>query len=663
VTRKLYALLVGIDQYCAPVPRLYGCINDVDLFEDYLQERVAKSSGVGLELLTLRDAQATRQAVIAGFRDHLGRATRDDVAVFYYCGHGSQEPAPEEFWPIEPDRLDETLVLVDSRYPGQWDLADKELAKLIDEVARKAKHVAIILDCCHSGSATRGDLRTEEAVTRRAPIDRRPRPLSSFIVSVVEAVAVTATRGLDPGSGWASATTGRHVLLAACRDDEEAKEYNGNGLRRGAFSYFLGDTLATAGGELTYRDIHARVKSLVTGQVKAQEPQIEVTHNDDLDARFLDGTMTPTVPYYNVEYKAPDFILRAGATHGISTVTDDGTTVLALFHWGTPNDDLNDLTKKVATAEVVEVQAATSRLKFHGPVPDAPTTFKAVVVGLPTPRFSVQLTGDDDGIALARESLRHAAGKDEPSLYVREAGAGESPDYRLLAREGQYLIAKPGDDRPLVEPIDGYSRANAGKAVEHLEHIACWTAAARLENPTSGIDSAEVELTILQGGKPLEGTALRLEYEPKGGGWTRPAVHIKLKNKGRRPLHFAVIGLSQDFEISAGFFRTGSVLLQPNQEIYAADGQPIPSEVPDEFFNRGILEFQDILKLIVCTDEFDARLMERAPLGLPRAMPRNSTLNRLLNQVQTRKLVPYTAPGQEHGDWRTFQVSFTTVRP
>ena len=110
--RTIYSLLVAIDDYPSPIPKLRGCVNDIDAFATYLSERVAKDKGVSLKLKTLKNGEATRQAVIDGFRDHLGKAKKGDVALFYYCGHGSQEQAPEEFWKLEPDHLDETLVLL-----------------------------------------------------------------------------------------------------------------------------------------------------------------------------------------------------------------------------------------------------------------------------------------------------------------------------------------------------------------------------------------------------------------------------------------------------------------------------------------------------------------------------------------------------------------------
>ncbi len=123
---QTYALLIGINQYdrTSSVPPLRGCTNDVKAMQAYLEGLVGQDAGQ-LHLKVLLNEQATRQAVIDGFRNHLGQAGPNDVALFFYAGHGSQENAPEEFWHLEPDRLDETLVCYDSRCDSSWDLADK----------------------------------------------------------------------------------------------------------------------------------------------------------------------------------------------------------------------------------------------------------------------------------------------------------------------------------------------------------------------------------------------------------------------------------------------------------------------------------------------------------------------------------------------------------
>ena len=166
MSHTLYALLVGIDRYRSPVPQLNGCVNDIEAVAALFKE-LSIGGEYSLDLRTLKDSEATRAAVIAGFREHLCRAGPEDVALFDYSGHGSQEDAPPELWHLEPDRLNETLVCYDSRDEGNWDLADKELGALIAGVAERGTHTVIVLDCCHSGSGTRASLEDGIAVRGR----------------------------------------------------------------------------------------------------------------------------------------------------------------------------------------------------------------------------------------------------------------------------------------------------------------------------------------------------------------------------------------------------------------------------------------------------------------------------------------------------------------
>src|SRR5215831_11665593 len=107
--RNLFAFLVGIDRYPSGIPSLSGCVNDIDVFDAFLRERAARDS-FRFEIQSLKNEQATRESVIAGFRTHLSRAGENDIALFYYSGHGSQNRTPPELWYLEPDHLDETLV-------------------------------------------------------------------------------------------------------------------------------------------------------------------------------------------------------------------------------------------------------------------------------------------------------------------------------------------------------------------------------------------------------------------------------------------------------------------------------------------------------------------------------------------------------------------------
>lgn len=666
MARTVYALLVGIDDYPPPVPRLRGCVNDIREMRQYLEARVdpgARGAEEVLRIEQLLDGEATREAVIQALRTHLGQAGAEDVALFCYSGHGSQEPAPEEFWHLEPDRLDETLVLYDSRTPGSWDLADKELAKLIAEVSSRGAHVVVVLDCCHSGSGTRAPGLAETAV-RRVETDTRQRPLDSFIVGVDELIATSTTRDLATRpSGWDIA--GRHVLMAACRDDEEAREYQGGGATRGAFSYFLGETLRGLGGGITYRDLFTRTAALVRGQVQRQSPQLEATLTADLEQPFLGGAVRPSPRYFVLGHQAGRWSIDAGRFHGIPAPTQGDSAELAVFDYGASEADLRDPARAIRRAVVTQVSAASSLVRIsEGELDAARAPFKAVLLHLPTPRLKVRLRGDPGGVQPARQAL-------SASLFVREADSGEAADYRLLAEGGRYLIAKPDDDRPLAEQIDGYTSASARTAVERLEHIERWKTTAGLDNPAGSIAADELQVEVHQEGRPLRGPEIRLEYARSGADeWSPPEITIRLKNTGTRTLFVGLLDLPETFGIFSLIPHVGCQRLDPGDEVSASGGDPIRVSIPDDLWRRGVGELRDVVKVIVGTTEFDTRRLEQPDLDQPRVRAADTrglggeelgTLERLMERVQTRHMSQ--APPRRIDDWGTLQFTFTTVRP
>ncbi|MFI7020517.1 caspase family protein [Streptomyces sp. NPDC050164] len=145
----MYALLVGIDDY--PGLPLRGCVNDAREAENWLRSRSAPAT----RIRTLYDAEASRAAVLAGLAEHLGDSGPGDTALPWFSGHGSQSPTAD---PGEATGWSRALVCHDSLMPGgQPVLWDTELGALLDGIAARGTHVVAVLDCCHSGGATRQD--------------------------------------------------------------------------------------------------------------------------------------------------------------------------------------------------------------------------------------------------------------------------------------------------------------------------------------------------------------------------------------------------------------------------------------------------------------------------------------------------------------------------
>lgn len=684
MNRTLYALLVGIDQYQRPVPPLRGCVNDIKTIEALLHNRLA-GQGFQLAPLVLLDAAATRQALIDGFRQHLMQAGPDDVALFYYSGHGSQEAAPPEFWTIEPDRRDETLVCYDSRANGRYDLADKELGKLIAEVAARGAHVVVVLDCCHSGSGTRN---VDDMAVRRAPIDLRERPIESFIVSPDELEQTGTRSATDAPSGWSQLSRGKPVLLAACRSEEEAKEYNGGGQRRGAFSYFLTSTLEQTGGQISYRDLFARASALVRSSVALQVPQIEVGDAQDLDRPFLGGAVAEPSVYFTLSHDRDlGWVIDGGAVHGVAAPQPgaDGQqmTTLALFPFNSTPEQLRDLQASIGAAQVTTVLPQRSQVTLRlgsGAQPDPALTFKAVVTDVPVAPLAVQITGDAAAVALVVEALATASPSGGPSVYVREAMADETAELRIQADAGVYRLLRPADGYPLTADISGHDPTTARQVVARLEHIARWNALLNLANPTTQIAPGAIRLDLYRvTGSPvtpdpssapaelLTTSEVRLEYTQSGGQWQPPQLKVKLTNTSTERLYCALLDLTELFAIQSGLFAAGGVWLAPGQEAWALDGQPFGVVVPQVLWSQGVTRYQDVIKLIASTEEFDPRLLEQGSLDAPRVSRATrgaalGSLDRLLQRVTTRDFVTGGATTRL-ADWMTSQIAITTIRP
>lgn len=663
---NIYALLVGIDKYASPVTPLEGCVNDVLAIEEYLQSRV-KAQGWNLHLKTLKDSEATRQGIIDGFREHLCQADSNDVALFHYSGHGSQEKAPPEFWDIEPDKQNETLVCYDSRQQGSWDLADKELAKLISEVAEKNPQIALILDCCHSGSGSRDPF--QETAVRENAKDERFRPLDSFILLKEEIDNLIAG---EKASGW-NLPKGKHVLFASCQNTEKAKEFVADGEKRGAFSYFLTETLKKAKGNLTYRDLFKQTNASVRSKYNNQSPQLETIDSKDLDKLFLGGAINERHPYYTVyHHKNHGWVIDGGAVHGVPRRDNEETMHLAIFPIETQGKDLRKLSNQIAEAKVSEVLPQLSKIEIDSDISlDGEQTFKAVITSLPLPPKTVSFKGDAEAVKLLQQAVKTIEDGNQPSLYVREVGKEETAEFKVLALKNKYIITRPADGVPIVAPIQEYTKENAVKIIQRLEHISRWTNLSELSSPAnSQINPDDIKVEIHHNSEILSDAEVRFNYyQDNSGKWKKPQFKVKLKNTSSKTLYSALVDLSENFSIYAGFFEAGCIKLNPGEETWVFGGDTIDASVPQELWERGITDYQDIFKLIVCTSEFDARLLEQDELDLPRKQDtinhrgdmRNGTLNRLMNRVQSRDL--RRSKVEESDDWVTSQIVIKAHRP
>jgi pimeloyl-ACP methyl ester carboxylesterase len=506
------------------------------------------------------------------------------------------------------------------------------------------------------------------------------RPLETFLLNAEQAAMLGATgRTAEGAGGWYTLPRGRHVVLAACAPEEEAKELFLGGEQRGAFSYYLLETLQRARTPLSYRDLFKRVNALVRANTALQSPQMETTQRDDLNQPFLGGTIQPTPTYYSVHHvPRMGWMIDGGAVHGIPAPVGTEAAVLALFPFDSTLEVLNDLSGAIGEARVTAAHPAQSSVVVtlsDEQEPDPQQTYKAILVALPLPPLIVALTGDATALERVRAALAQAAPNQGPSLFVRE-GELEQGELILHAEAELYRIRRKGDGYPLVVETPALLPNSAQLVVQRLEHIARWRKIVDLANPGSRLDEDDIRLEIevpnSEGGwqPAAEGEAIRHTYRFEEGAWHEPSFRVKLSNHSRRRLHCMLFDLTEAYGIYA-LLPGGGVWLGPGEETWANAGEPYYAAVPDDLWQAGVVEFVDTLLVIASTDEGDATQLEQEDLPVTIATTRSfrqgiahmSTLNRLLRRVQTRDIRARPSRDEAFADWTTTEVSFTTVRP
>jgi len=251
------ALLIGINKYQS-VPKLQGSINDIETMRQILLTRWGFQERY---ITVLKDEAATRAGILAALEQLVKDTGPQDTVYFHYSGHGSQ--VEDLNGDEKDDGLDETIVPQDGRSGDVRDITDDELDALFARL--RAKNAFIVLDSCHSGTATRSlDIRT-----RSIPQDNRV-----DIYRKAEEASVK-TRAVVP------VVTSRYVVMTGAASHQEALDGPVDGRYHGFFTFALARSLSTSGAGATPREIFSGVerelKRIQThfGRSSMPEPQLE----------------------------------------------------------------------------------------------------------------------------------------------------------------------------------------------------------------------------------------------------------------------------------------------------------------------------------------------------------------------------------------------------
>jgi pimeloyl-ACP methyl ester carboxylesterase len=638
----LHAVLIGINTY--PNCPLYGCVNDILAVHDYFKTLCAAKDNQGMKwnpkyllapnqhdeaniaIKEITYNSPTRAHVIEAF-SHFKQAKEGDFCLLYYTGHGAHMPVPHEFEKIETDGQVETIVCWDSRLPGGRDLMDKELGYLIadalhDENTQKQKegvHFLAIMDCCHSGSNTRGD--EHEITARNAGVARALEPeekILGFTTSgncFYEKIAAPNSRQVQP-SGIKHA---RYVNLAAARNNETAKEksfdiFLGNNKttvseRHGVFTFSLLSTLYQSGTAISYRDLIQRVEMEVRSRVNEQIPLLELSDMKDENAYFLKNEFKTPTPTYLVGFnpQTQEWYMNGGAINGIVLKGKEDPSTIKL------NDGRVVQIKSVGTAQSIldrSLFTSEDRMNFKLTATIENMAFPSITVG-----YGESLS------ASMRTTVEETWATLDMNYVVLDPKAA-NPDYKIESLEGKYyILCKSGDKTPVFIRHD-----NAYVFLTDLQKVGKWSFVQKMSNPATDIkrDDIEVEIGILEGIKfnsDTLGTISDSEYrkikDPETISVSRkneaqPAIKVKITNKGQQVYYVGALYMAENFGINHKYLSSTaigpgelksevSLKFVPGGREYPA----IPLNVDKEYQKNGISEVVDYLILYIATDTFD----------------------------------------------------------
>jgi len=272
VPRKL-ALLVGISDY----NRNNG-VNDLHGKEDAvtLAKTLTENEKFGFkedDVILLSNEEATLEGIEKAFREHLIKnAKPGDVVLFYFSGHGEQISDDNG---DEMDGQDECLVPYDYNEKNQPRVKDDLLEKLLDELADTMKKdpsgevqgdILVMLDSCHSGTATKG-IADGRGIVWDEELYGEPQENP-------DGEEDNAGGFLAKGS-----TSEGYLLISACKSSQVAKE---DLTERGVLTYYFISALEKSGTGTTYFDLFERLNRMIKSAGWEQEPQMEGEGNRPL---------------------------------------------------------------------------------------------------------------------------------------------------------------------------------------------------------------------------------------------------------------------------------------------------------------------------------------------------------------------------------------------
>ncbi|VDB87809.1 unnamed protein product [Peniophora sp. CBMAI 1063] len=314
---RLFALLIGVDRYASKaIGNLSGAVADAERMRTFLVEQDPPVRSH--RITSLKNEQATAGRIIeslCALCDDEGIHHGDPILI-YYAGHGSKLRKPAD-WPSAETHI-QCLTPHDARIAGDHVdgvVLDLTFGAVLHRLAdAKGNNITVILDCCHSGSATRiTDQSIPRGVEFKAADGKTSLAVSaSYQRDFWDRDGTSDVRGCCLLPAFANTGLQSHTVLAACASNESA--YEDRHTREGRFTAAFLRAVRVGGTDtMTYSELMRRLEIL-----PSQTPQCE-GRGKDTRILFDRGIVQRDRPCHIVERIGSTYTLYAGEINGVSS--------------------------------------------------------------------------------------------------------------------------------------------------------------------------------------------------------------------------------------------------------------------------------------------------------------------------------------------------------
>jgi hypothetical protein len=544
-----YGLIIAVGDYPPKTGwSSISSVNDVPLIKNTLLNQNFKEENITV----LINASATRAGILQAIENLKTQIKPGDVVVIHYSGHGQQifDNNGDEI-----DDKDESIVPYDalvrytSNYKGENHIRDDELGNIIANFRNalgQDGQLLMLLDSCHSGSATRGGkARGGEATF--APPEWTP----------------TSNKN-TPGSGLVekinvNKNAAPFVMLSGASADELNYEYEGYGSLSFAFSKAMSDL----GSDFTYRKLFASIAANMNSISPNQTPTIE----GDTDYKLFKGEYVKQQPYFQISKIArPDMIkINAGKLQRLF----EGTTVNILPS-GTTKVEENAI---ISTGTITNSSFNESIITLNTPLKT--DNEKDFWLFVDTPSY-----GDIAVNIYFDESLKSKTAKKAVEKFLNEKKLGtvvkDSLDANLIITEARNTLSvnttnglksiykqnssnSDTDYKDLTTSIFNYSQGNYLKNLDFKNYDYEFDFRLLPAKMVSGSNKAEV----------IEENAFTNQSGTFSVDTSKDVVFLEVTNHSDKPIYFSIIEINSKGEV-APFMPNDNCSLNDNERLVPA---------------------------------------------------------------------------------------------